>query len=388
MEKVDYGGGELTKLYVYGPTGLLAVNDNGGWFFLLKDHLGSTRVVLNENNNVVSSYDYMPYGGIMRSRVNTDIAYQFTGQEYDTELGLHNFRARLYDSDLAMFYAVDPAGQTYSPFAYSGNNPVIYVDKDGRIFIIDDILIGAAIGALVSGSTYSLFAGDDWTWEGFGKAVGLGALSGGVGGAIGGSLPGFRGTEGGAFKNITSELIDGTAKGALMGGIGGGVGSLIDGRGFGSGFKRGFIGGAQSGFTTSALTIAAFGTAIKPDPVENKDAITAINNMERDFSLVGDGGGDYVPVYRSGGAWSLFTNRGIAMGRNLVIPKNSRGKRTDETFIHETAHFYQQNNYGVGTFLRKGLVEQYLHSFQGVSVYNLPGYQEWAAEQLRKLYTP
>jgi hypothetical protein len=283
---------------------------------------------------------------------------------------------------------MDPAGQTYSPFAYSGNNPVIYVDKDGRIFIIDDILIGAAIGALVSGSTYSLFAGDDWTWEGFGKAVGLGALSGGVGGAIGGSLPGFRGTEGGAFKNITSELIDGTAKGALMGGIGGGVGSLIDGRGFGSGFKRGFIGGAQSGFTTSALTIAAFGTAIKPDPVENKDAITAINNMERDFSLVGDGGGDYVPVYRSGGAWSLFTNRGIAMGRNLVIPKNSRGKRTDETFIHETAHFYQQNNYGVGTFLRKGLVEQYLHSFQGVSVYNLPGYQEWAAEQLRKLYTP
>jgi RHS repeat-associated protein len=186
MEKVDYGGGELTKLYVYGPTGLLAVNDNGGWFFLLKDHLGSTRVVLNENNNVVSSYDYMPYGGIMRSRVNTDIAYQFTGQEYDTELGLHNFRARLYDSDLAMFYAMDPAGQTYSPFAYSGNNPVIYVDPDGEFFIIDDFFYGFIRGIVEGKNPFkegwesasnsyeiwsTMFRGNfgqilgKWTWE-------------------------------------------------------------------------------------------------------------------------------------------------------------------------------------------------------------------------------
>jgi len=127
----------------------------------------------------------------------------------------------------------------------------------------------------------------------------------------------------------------------------------------------------------------AFGHAIQPDPKANAAAIKAINSMEKDFSLVGDGAGDYGPVYRSGGVYSLFTDRGIALGRNLLVQD-----RRDETFIHETAHFYQQNNYGVGTFLRKGLVEQYMNSFQGVRVYSLPGYQEWAAEQLRLLYTP
>ena len=66
----------------------IAINDDTstssateGWFFLLKDHLGSSRVVLDETNTAVSNYDYMPYGNIMRSSVNTEIAYQFTGQE-------------------------------------------------------------------------------------------------------------------------------------------------------------------------------------------------------------------------------------------------------------------------------------------------------------------
>jgi RHS repeat-associated protein len=239
IEKVDYGGGELTKLYVYGPTGLIAVNDNGGWFFLLKDHLGSTRVVLNENNNVVSSYDYMPYGGIMRSRVNTDIAYQFTGQEYDTELGLHNFRARLYDSDLAMFYAMDPAGQTYSPFAYSGNNPVIYVDEDGRFFWAAVYYAWQAYKIYSYASmAYSLYEG--YQQGGFSgmmqNAVGIGAsmiVGGAVGDGIGGSgifgnsfggtvLAGM--TSGAISGGLTSKMFGGSfGDGALYGGLGGGL---------------------------------------------------------------------------------------------------------------------------------------------------------------------
>jgi RHS repeat-associated protein len=52
------------------------------------------------------------------------IAYQYTGQEFDRETGLHNFRARLYDSDLFRFYATDPAGQQHSPYAFVGNSPL------------------------------------------------------------------------------------------------------------------------------------------------------------------------------------------------------------------------------------------------------------------------
>lgn len=71
---------------------------------------GSTRVLVVENGTVAAYYDYAPFGNLMRSGVNTEIAYRFTGQEYDAESGLHNYRARLYDSDLGRFYAVDAPG--------------------------------------------------------------------------------------------------------------------------------------------------------------------------------------------------------------------------------------------------------------------------------------
>ncbi|MFZ1288486.1 MAG: RHS repeat-associated core domain-containing protein [Melioribacteraceae bacterium] len=50
----------------------------------------------------------MPFGCTFNNSTGTEVTYQFTGQEYDTELSLHNFRARLYDSDLGMFYTIDP----------------------------------------------------------------------------------------------------------------------------------------------------------------------------------------------------------------------------------------------------------------------------------------
>lgn len=172
MEKHEIEGEpEVTKLYVYGPTGLIAVNDDEGWFFMLKDHLGSNRVVVNESNSWVANYDFMPYGDIMKSAINTNISYQFTGQEMDTETGLHNFRARMYDSDLGMFYAMDPAGQGYSPFAYANGNPIMYVDPDGE----NPLLFAAALIA-GSGALNAIFNWDKIeTFEDFSGFFALGA---------------------------------------------------------------------------------------------------------------------------------------------------------------------------------------------------------------------
>ncbi len=210
MEKIDYDGQpEITKLYVYGPTGLLAVNDDEGWFFMLKDHLGSTRVVLNESNNRESNYDYMPYGNIMRSSVGTEATYQFTGQEYDTELSLHNFRARMYDSDLGMFYAVDPAGQGFSSFGYAGNNPIIYVDKDGKFW---HIVVGAVIGGIINTWTHADKINDGWD---FLAAFGTGAAAGALGAATGGA----------AFAAAGGAAMGGG--GFIAGFAGGGIGALF-----------------------------------------------------------------------------------------------------------------------------------------------------------------
>ena len=87
---------------------------------------------MNENNQAISSYDYDAWGNPMNSTVSEISAYRYTGREHDDETGLHNFRARLYDSTLMRFYQVDPAEQFASPYVYCGNNPIGLVDPDGE----------------------------------------------------------------------------------------------------------------------------------------------------------------------------------------------------------------------------------------------------------------
>ncbi len=192
--------------------------------------MGSTRVVLNEANNWVSSYDFMPFGGIMRSTVNTDISYQFTGQEYDPETGLHNFRARFYDSDLAMFFAVDPAGQGFSPFAYAGNNPVLNIDRNGKWFwaaaqVAFDIYQAYTIATATYNVVQAISNGDiggitqGIISTGANLLVGGAAQSvTGLGGFAGGVISGGAGTGASNFV-VGAPLTDNLLQNALFSGV-------------------------------------------------------------------------------------------------------------------------------------------------------------------------
>ncbi len=123
------------QVYIYGATGLIATYQDSVTYTIIKDHLGSTRLVLDEDWAMVSWYDYAPFGKISRSATGTKLNYRYTGQERDGEVGLMNYRARMYDSDLGRFYAMDPvAGDMpgWSPYAYSLNNPLNLIDPDGE----------------------------------------------------------------------------------------------------------------------------------------------------------------------------------------------------------------------------------------------------------------
>ncbi|MEB2294993.1 MAG: RHS repeat-associated core domain-containing protein [Ignavibacteria bacterium] len=196
-----------TILYIYGPTGLVAIKDGSTVNYVLKDHLGSTRMVLNSSNQVDSKYNYSPFGRIMYSSVSTDVAYKFTSQEFDDENGLYNFRARMYDAELGMFYAYDPAMQNFSPFGYAGNNPVIRVDRNGRWFVVP-LFLGAIMGEKIArekgvtgfgllgyiGASMAInvaTAGLGMAFTGFTSTITAGSsamISAGIGAGISGSL--------------------------------------------------------------------------------------------------------------------------------------------------------------------------------------------------------
>jgi len=93
--------------------------------------------VVNSSGTPIARYEYDPYGWIANSFGNAEIKHLFTGQEQEKDFSsssLWNFRAREFDSEVGLFYAVDPSRQTHSPFGYCGGNPIIYIDPTGRAY--------------------------------------------------------------------------------------------------------------------------------------------------------------------------------------------------------------------------------------------------------------
>ena len=109
------------------------------WNYYLNDHLGNTRVVLDEAGDVKEFYDYYPFGLSLRENiVGVEKArYKFTGKELDEEqdLGWYYFGARYYDASIGRWLGVDPMWGQYpslSPYNYTFNNPFNFIDPDGE----------------------------------------------------------------------------------------------------------------------------------------------------------------------------------------------------------------------------------------------------------------
>jgi len=110
--------------------------------FYHPDHLGSTNVVTDENGDKKERDEYFPFGTYRLVEDDDEdfpnVFHTYTGQEEDDELGLFNYKARLYDPLLGRFISPDPIDpdpedpQTGNRYAYARNNPLLYVDPTGH----------------------------------------------------------------------------------------------------------------------------------------------------------------------------------------------------------------------------------------------------------------
>ncbi|KFB46587.1 hypothetical protein ZHAS_00014626 [Anopheles sinensis] len=169
--------------YIYKDQQLVGFVRNDKLYGVISDHEGSVRLIVRDGE-VVAAYDYLPYGQIFR-RYGTDldgqISYLYTGQEWEPETGLYNYRARLYDPDIGRFYQMDPKEQYPSPYVYAGNSPVSLVDPDGEFAFAIACLIMSIVGAYIGASSAAKSWNPlQWNWKSRSLWLGLfgGALTG------------------------------------------------------------------------------------------------------------------------------------------------------------------------------------------------------------------
>jgi RHS repeat-associated protein len=173
----DTAGGGLQSKHIYVNEDRITTkynsegNDNTAaekerTYYYHSDHLGSAQTVTNYRGQVHERLEYTPYGELWidwRSDLAPEDAtpFRFTGKELDAETGLYYYGARYLDPKTGRWLSGDPAMGEYFPSApvsdearkhngnlpgqggvfnyvnlhayhYAGNNPVKYVDPDGR----------------------------------------------------------------------------------------------------------------------------------------------------------------------------------------------------------------------------------------------------------------
>ncbi|MBD2077245.1 RHS repeat-associated core domain-containing protein [Phormidium sp. FACHB-592] len=126
--------------YLYGPMvdQVLAQESNGQTTWMLTDHLGSVRDLVNDSGTVVNHFTYDSFGQVVGSMAGAtaDTRYKFTGREYDSETGLYYYRARYFDAGVGRFIGQDPIGFQAGDsnlYRYVGNSPVDATDPSGEV---------------------------------------------------------------------------------------------------------------------------------------------------------------------------------------------------------------------------------------------------------------
>jgi RHS repeat-associated protein len=235
--------------------------------FIIADHLGNTRVIIeriDESTAIVQETHYGAWGEILKGiGAEGDWNFLFQGKEYVDAFGYnnHDFHSRSYDPYSGRFNQLDGANQFASGYIGLGNNPVSGVDPDGQ-------WVNFAIGAVLGGfSGYQLGKSQGakgWGMAGyiFGGAA-IGAATVGIGNAVLGSFSAA------ATSGMTlgqSVLAYGTT-GAVSGAFGGGAMAALGGQDVGRGILNGVLFGAAGGVLSGGLQHLGFLNELNKSPL-------------------------------------------------------------------------------------------------------------------------
>lgn len=130
------------------------VKDGNGWRYeyQIKDHLGNVRLTFSDlngngaiesNAEILQENNYYPFGLEHRyanppTQIGVKNKFTYNGKELHdfSQLNWLDYGARFYNPELGRWHAIDPLADLmpdHSPYNYVFNNPVRWIDPDGRM---------------------------------------------------------------------------------------------------------------------------------------------------------------------------------------------------------------------------------------------------------------
>ena len=143
---IIYSNGKIDKVLFPGGYCTFPSKDKSKeptFHYYTQDHLGNNRIVTNEDGTVEQITHYYPFGGTFGDAgLNTSLQqYKYNGKELDRVAGLntYDYGARQYFSALPMWDRMDllcEEDYNISPYVYCMNNPIKFIDNDGKKTIL------------------------------------------------------------------------------------------------------------------------------------------------------------------------------------------------------------------------------------------------------------
>ena len=156
----------------------------GDVVFYHADHLGSASLLINGQGQVVERSSYLPYGADRTPQNNSQVAYRFTGQEQERDIGLYDYGARFYDSLTGRFISPDPLffhepekillqPQELNLYSYVRNNPINLTDPTGLCSAPANLKSGATGVCIEAFIATERLATSGFDWIGLGDNRGF-----------------------------------------------------------------------------------------------------------------------------------------------------------------------------------------------------------------------
>jgi RHS repeat-associated protein len=118
---------------------ILAQDEAGAWGYVLPDHLGSVRQVIDAAGQVTLAQSYDPFGNLnsQHGTQNPQLPFGYTGEWYESYTQLLFLQARYCDPAVGRLLSKDPwmgdpvRPQSLNGWGYVEGNPINRVDPTG-----------------------------------------------------------------------------------------------------------------------------------------------------------------------------------------------------------------------------------------------------------------